>query len=328
MAAYLKFLPVFMLLFPGMISHVFYCDCLEETDEAYPSLVKNDFPRGVVGLIVASMIAALMSSLSSTFNSGSTVVTMDIYKRFYNPNASDATLVRVGRMTTFMLVGLSYLWLPVVGANSGGIFLFLSGVSGRIQPTLATVMMLGLLWPRTNTEGALAGLCLGLTVGVVSLALNLVNSDTCDDDYSSGQPYAHWWACLQFQHVGFFQAGLVFITTVSVSLLTKPPSPAQLSGFGFKDIPVQSAGDPYEALLASKKAQEGKHLLDDQNLDSRTEDAVGMDEDDDKEIGKWGPTFSIFNFTINTDAFQIFLAVFLLVWITGWIAYLQIHYKG
>jgi Na+/proline symporter len=332
LAAYLKFLPVFMLLFPGMISHVLYCDCLEETDEAYPSLVKNDFPRGLVGLIVASMIAALMSSLSSTFNSGSTVLTMDIYKRFLNPDASDATLVKVGRFATLALVGLSYLWLPVVGANSSGIFLFLVGVTGRIQPTLAVVMLLGLLWPRTNSEGALAGLCLGLTIGIISLVLNILNSDTCNDDFDNGEPYAHWWACLQFQHVGFFQAGIVSITTVCVSLLTTPPTYENLEGFAFANVPfLENFG--FTVPLPTPCAD----ILDDPLLETKTKkndmrgsgsDVMDMDSDDDENFVKWGPKFSIGGLTVDTDAFQFFLAMALLVWISAWIAYFQIRYQG
>jgi Na+/proline symporter len=174
-----------------MISRVLFCDCLEETDEAYPRLVLNEFPKGLVGLLVASFVAAMMSSLSSTFNSGSTVITMDIYKRFINPHASEAQLVNVGRLGTLLLVGLTFCWLPVIAGNDGGLFLFLTGVTGRIQPVLATVMLIGFIWDRANAEGALAGLLVGSIIAALSLGLNLAYD--CDADYDAGEPYRHWY---------------------------------------------------------------------------------------------------------------------------------------
>src|SRR5687767_7430231 len=109
--ALLKVLPVFVLVLPGLIARALYPDI--KGDDAYPTLVVRLLPSGMIGLMVAALLAALMSSLSATFNSASTLITFDVYKKL-NPLATEARLVAVGRLFTVVMVGLGILWVPFI----------------------------------------------------------------------------------------------------------------------------------------------------------------------------------------------------------------------
>jgi SSS family solute:Na+ symporter len=215
MAGYLKILPPFMMALPGIVSRVLYCDCVtndgagdDGSDFAYPKLTGLEFSNGLVGLIVSSMIAAMMSSLSSVFNSGSTIITFDIYQRFYKPEATQKELMVVGRVGTVCLAGAAIAWIPIIESTSSGLYLITQNVQNHIAPALAAVLLMAIFSKRSNGEGALAGMIVGIFFGFVHLILNLAFSGTCDDDFDAGgktNSYRHWWACLQFNHFAILQ---------------------------------------------------------------------------------------------------------------------------
>ena len=133
-------LPVFVLVLPGLIARALYPDI--KGDDAYPTLVVRLLPPGMIGLMVAALLAALMSSLSATFNSASTLITFDVYKKL-NPPASEARLVAVGRAFTVVMVVLGILWVPFIQYLSTEVYIYLQSVQAYISPPIAAVFLFG-----------------------------------------------------------------------------------------------------------------------------------------------------------------------------------------
>ncbi|XP_018598371.1 sodium/glucose cotransporter 2 isoform X1 [Scleropages formosus] len=179
---YLKLLPMFLMVFPGMISRVLFPDevgcvvpevCKEVcgtevgcSNIAYPKLVVALMPAGLRGLMLAVMLAALMSSLASIFNSSSTLFTVDIWTRL-RPQARDRELVIVGRVWVLCIVSISICWIPVVqAAQSGQLFDYIQSVSSYLAPPIAAVFLLAVFVKRVNEQGAFWGLIGGLSMGL------------------------------------------------------------------------------------------------------------------------------------------------------------------
>lgn len=178
-AALLKQLPLFLFVIPGVIAYVLANSGvleLERPDEALPALVNALLPAGLRGLVAAALLAALMSSLSSVFNSCSTLFTIDIYKRFH-PGVSERTLVTVGRLATLVLVGLGLLWIPFMSVISGQLFTYIQSVQAYISPPIAAVFLGGILWDRANSRGAVAALVTGFVLGIGRLILEMNRAD-------------------------------------------------------------------------------------------------------------------------------------------------------
>ncbi|KAM5329509.1 sodium/glucose cotransporter 2 isoform 2-T2 [Glossophaga mutica] len=168
LCGYLKLMPMFLMVMPGMISRILYPDevacvvpevckrvCGTEvgcSNIAYPRLVVKLMPNGLRGLMLAVMLAALMSSLASIFNSSSTLFTMDIYTRL-RPRAGDRELLLVGRLWVVFIVAVSVAWLPVVQAAQGGqLFDYIQAVSSYLAPPVSAVFVLALFVPRVNEK--------------------------------------------------------------------------------------------------------------------------------------------------------------------------------
>ena len=144
-AGFLKILPVFILVLPGIIAYQL-SNGQVTGDKAYPWLVTNLLPTGLRGLVVAGLLAALMSSLSAMFNSTSTLVTIDIYKKI-KPDADEKSVVRFGRLTTGLMVVLGLLWIPFIGLLSDDrMYVYLQSVQAYISPPIAAIFLLGLFW--------------------------------------------------------------------------------------------------------------------------------------------------------------------------------------
>src|ERR1700741_3806234 len=154
-AGFLKILPVFVLVLPGLIAFALYpqlfttnaSGTVTNGDIAYPTLIVNLLPSGVVGLMVAALLAALMGGMASVFNSASTLVTLDFYKRV-RPTASEKQLVFVGRIATGVLVVLGLLWVPFIKLPSSQLYIYLQSVQAYISPPIAACFILGILWTR------------------------------------------------------------------------------------------------------------------------------------------------------------------------------------
>ncbi|KAM7147839.1 sodium/myo-inositol cotransporter 2 [Molossus nigricans] len=242
MAAYLKTLPLFMMVFPGMVSRVLFPDqvaCADPeicrkvcgnpsgcSDIAYPKLVLELLPTGLRGLMMAVMVAALMSSLTSIFNSASTIFTMDLWHHV-RPRASEKELMIVGRLFVLLLVLVSILWIPVIQASHGGqLFIYIQSISSYLQPPVAVVFIMGCFWKRSNEKGAFAGLSVGLLLGLVRLILDFIYTQPqCHqpDERPSVVKDVH------YLYFSMILSAVTLGTMSTVSWLTEPPSKERLS---------------------------------------------------------------------------------------------------
>uniref|UniRef100_A0A3Q4B2X0 Solute carrier family 5 member 9 n=1 Tax=Mola mola TaxID=94237 RepID=A0A3Q4B2X0_MOLML len=190
LGGYLKILPMFFIVMPGMISRALFPDevgCVDPkvcqsvcgasvgcSNIAYPKLVVELMPVGLRGLMLAVILAAMMSTLTSVFNSSSTLFTLDLYHRA-RPKASERELMIVGRIFILVLVCISLLWIPVIQtANSGKLFDYLQSVTSFLVPPITAVFLMAIFWPRANEQGAFWGLMTGLVVGVIRMVLEFV----------------------------------------------------------------------------------------------------------------------------------------------------------
>uniref|UniRef100_A0A8C9P9J4 Sodium/mannose cotransporter SLC5A10 n=1 Tax=Spermophilus dauricus TaxID=99837 RepID=A0A8C9P9J4_SPEDA len=241
LASYLKMLPMGLMIMPGMISRALFPDdvgcvvpseCLRAcgveigcSNIAYPKLVMELMPIGLRGLMIAVMMAALMSSLTSIFNSSSTLFTMDIWRR-RRPWASERELLLVGRLVIVVLIGVSVAWIPILqGSNSGQLFIYMQSVTSSLAPPVTAVFILGIFWPRANEQGAFWGLMAGLVLGALRLVLEFLHPvPPCGDPDT--RP-----AILSSIHYLHFAIALFVLTSAVVaagSLLTSPPQTVQI----------------------------------------------------------------------------------------------------
>lgn len=241
-AGFLKLLPLFIFVLPGMLAAALVAQgamTLENANEALPKLVATLLPVGLRGLVIAGLLAALMSSLSSVFNSSSTLITWDVYKRL-RPEASERQLVWVGRLSTVALTVLGLAWIPFVEAAEGGLYVYIQSVQAYISPPIAAVFLFGLLWPRANAKGALASLLVGLALGVGRLALEAINGPTKD-----GLTDGSLWAVLaeiNFLHIAILLFAICVAVLVVISLMTSPPPREQIAGLTFSTADESGAG--------------------------------------------------------------------------------------
>ncbi|XP_041378394.1 sodium/myo-inositol cotransporter-like isoform X2 [Gigantopelta aegis] len=187
LAGFLKILPMFVMVMPGMVSRILYPDevacsnpdyCMQVCQSkagcssiAYPRLALGIMPNGARGLMMAVMIAALMSDLDSIWNSASTLFTIDIWKRF-RKHAKVTELMIVGRLFILVMVGLSIAWVPVIKETQGGqVFIYINEITNYLAPPFAAIFLLAVLVPFVNEKGAFFSLMIALVVGVVRLVL-------------------------------------------------------------------------------------------------------------------------------------------------------------
>ncbi len=179
--AFLKVWPVMIFLIPGLIGAALHAKGLMAIpltsagglagDQVFPTMVTTLLPEGLRGLVVAALMAALMSSLSSLFNSTATLFTVDIYEKL-RPGASQLHLVTVGRLVTVVVVVLGLAWIPIMPMISGGgLYQYLQSVQGYLAPPITAVFLLGLFSSRINTRGAVWGLGLGFVLGMSKLVI-------------------------------------------------------------------------------------------------------------------------------------------------------------
>jgi solute:Na+ symporter, SSS family len=226
-AGFLKILPVFIFVLPGIIASALYPDIRGgAADSAYPALVTRLLPAGFKGLVLAGMLAALMSSLASAFNSCSTLLTWDVYRKL-RPSASEQRLVAVGRLTTVLLVGLGLVWIPFMKYISPQIYIYLQSVQAYIAPPIAACFLLGVLYPRLNGAGAVAALWTGLVLGTARLGLELAKTHL-----ASGTVWA-WYAGVNFLHFAALLFALCAAILITVSLLSAPPPTERTAGLTY-----------------------------------------------------------------------------------------------
>ena len=239
--AYLKLLPVFLFLIPGMIAFALHQtqgsflpltpEGLPNSDAAFPTLVAKLLPAGVKGLIVCGILAALMSSLASLFNSSSALFTIDFYQRF-KPNTDPKKLVKIGQAATVVIVLLGILWIPIMKSMADVLYKYLQEVQSVLAPGIAAAFLLGICWKRTTAQGGMWALLCGLVIGLTRLSAKIWY------DFAGTIPGESNWFQYVFYDVNWlFFCGwmLLFciVVAVIVSLLTPAPDPEKIKGLVF-----------------------------------------------------------------------------------------------
>jgi SSS family solute:Na+ symporter len=251
-ASYLKLLPVFIFIIPGMI-----CLALASTGKvpelssimttqggaavvnrdaaqgAFPMMVAHVLPVGVRGIVVAGLLAALMSSLSGVFNASSTLFTVDLYSKF-KPAASQHQLVRTGRIVTTVMVLIGLLWIPVI-QGSTGLYNYLQAMQGYLAPPIFTVFFLGVFMKRLNAKGCLAALIVGFVIGLFRLAVDTPVALKLAG-YEQGYPEGSFlWVVNNtfFQYFSILIFLVCVVVMIVVSYATEPPAQERITGLTF-----------------------------------------------------------------------------------------------
>ncbi|MFP4191314.1 MAG: sodium:solute symporter [Candidatus Hydrogenedentota bacterium] len=239
----LKLFPVILFLIPGMIGWALHQqgvleiptrlvgdETVVDGDQVFPTMVMTLLPAGLRGLVVGGLLAALMSSLSSLFNSTAALFTRDVYEKI-TPGRSDRHLVRVGRVATGVVVGLGILWIPVMPHVADlGLYHYLQNVQSYLAPPITAVFLLGLAWKRINAHGAVWGLSVGFVLGIAKLVIQAL--------FGEGQTFEEPAFLAAFGDFNFlYYAGVLFAASIAViigvSLLTRAPDPAQIAGLTY-----------------------------------------------------------------------------------------------
>ncbi len=235
--AYLKLLPIFIFLIPGIIAFALSIKdptvfSIEKADRAFPMLVKTLLPVGLKGLVAGGLIAALMSSLASVFNSCSTIFTIDIYKKL-RPLESEKKLLNIGKVATTIIVILGIVWIPIMEKIGGGVmYQYLQNVQSYIAPPVTAVFLLGIIWKRVNAEAAITTLLSGLILLIVRLGSEIYYQPMI----SSGQVIDNFmfaFATVNFSHMAILMFIFSALLCITVSFLTSPPNYSKISGLSY-----------------------------------------------------------------------------------------------
>jgi SSS family solute:Na+ symporter len=254
-ASYLKLLPVFIFILPGMMCYALaisgkvpaFNELLttaggavaadrEKCQAAFPLMVAHVLPAGLRGVVVAGLLAALMSSLSGVFNASSTLFTVDLYQKF-KPNASQHELVRMGRIATTVMVLIGLFWIPVI-QGAKGLYHYLQSMQGYLAPPIFVVFFLGVFLKRLNAKGCLASLIVGFILCVFRLAVDtpvMLELAGYEKGYAPG---SFLWIInnIYFQYFSIFIFVVCVLVMVVVSYLTEPPSEERLRGLTFATV--------------------------------------------------------------------------------------------
>ena len=204
--------PLFIMIAPGLMARVLYPD-IEKANYVFPILMFDLLPRGLLGLVLAGLIAAMMSSIDSALNSASTLVTMDFIKKM-RPQTSSVQLMWIGRAATFGFMLAAAAWAPQIDKFST-LWQYLQSALSYIVPPIVALFCVGLFWKRANAHGALAG----IVAGILSAAFFLISSN------------AKWMPAIHFLYVATIIFGLSCLAVVAVSLLTTAPPEEKVRDF-------------------------------------------------------------------------------------------------
>lgn len=228
-AGYLKLLPVFIFLIPGMIALSLHKQGIVEiptADQAFPTLVAQLLPAGLKGVVVGGLVAALMSSLASLFNSSATLFTVDFYKK-YRPHSSERHLVFVGRVATTVVVVLGIVWIPVMANIANVLYQYLQEVQSVIAPAIAAVFLLGVFSRRVTATAGYAGLVIGFAVGMIRLVLVIFRGHFPPDSLIGQFIAINWLHFCVFLFL--FSVAVILVVTA----FTRISSEEQLEGLTF-----------------------------------------------------------------------------------------------
>ncbi len=236
----LKLMPIFLFLVPGIVALALKTKGelqWDSPDQAFASLLMNKMPVGLRGLVAAGLLAALMSSLASVFNSCSTLFTVDIWKKL-NPTETEEKLLRIGRRATAVVVVLGIAWIPIMQNISGVLYEYLQSVQSYIAPPIAAVFLLGIFFRRINSQGAIVTLMVGLAIAILRLIFEL----------SKGRlepgSVLHTFGSVNFLTFSSWFFLFCIALCVTVSLVTPAPSDEKIRGLTFGTLtPEQKASN-------------------------------------------------------------------------------------
>lgn len=236
-AGFLKILPVFILVLPGLIAFALYRPLFRVVngvvtngDIAYPTMIVNLLPTGLVGLMIAALLAALMGAMSSVFNSASTLVTLDFYKKL-RPAATERQLVTFGRIATAIMVILGILWVPFIRLLSAQLYIYLQSVQAYISPPIAVCFIFGILWPRLNGAGAISSLLTGFVMGAVRFIYEVL-----DKSSHFASPAIRRLVDMNFLHYAILMFVICTGVLIVVSMMTPAPAREKLAGLTFATV--------------------------------------------------------------------------------------------
>jgi solute:Na+ symporter, SSS family len=228
--AYLKLLPVFIFLVPGMIAFALHQKGMLElssSDAAFSALVSNLLPVGIRGIVIGGLIAALMSSLASLFNSSAILFTKDFYEKL-RPQSTEKHLVKVGRIATTVIVVLGILWIPVMQGIGQVLYAYLQDVQSLLAPGIASVFLLGVFWKRASPAGGFAGLITGFVLGMTRLACKIFESSIHTDGLMYKVFIQPNWL-----HYSIYLFFLCIVVIMIVSVFTKPADISKTVGLTY-----------------------------------------------------------------------------------------------
>ena len=241
--AYLKLLPILIFLIPGIIAYaltiqnpemfnVIDSNGIERADRAFPMLVTTLLPVGIKGLVAGGLMAALMSSLASVFNSCSTIFTIDIYKKI-KPEKSEKYLVNIGKIATLVIVVLGIAWIPIMEKIGGGVmYQYLQNVQAYIGPPVTAVFLLGILWKRINAQASIVTLSAGLVLLIVRLSSEIYFQSEISSGIVVDNIFFEF-ATINFSHMAIFIFVFSALLCVTVSILTDEPDYSRIKGLSF-----------------------------------------------------------------------------------------------
>jgi len=229
LGGFLKLLPVFIFLLPGIIALALkqrgeiYWDT---PDQAFPVLMTNLLPVGLRGLVAAGLLAALMSSLASLFNSCSTIFTVDIYKKLY-PKTTEKKLLFIGRLATIIVVIMGILWIPIMSNISGVLYVYLQKIQAYIAPPITAVFLLGIFYKRINAHGAFVTLVAGFVIAALRIILELMKP------FISEESIFYYFGNMNFLLFGVYFFLICILIAVIVSLLTPAMNIDKIKGLTY-----------------------------------------------------------------------------------------------
>jgi len=246
-ASFFKLLPVFIFIIPGMITFALAKSgqvaviqqelfdvngelLRDNAQKAFPLLVAHVLPIGIRGIVVAGLLAALMSSLAGVFNASSTLFTMDFYSRL-RPNVTQQQLVWMGRVATTVMVLIGLAWIPVIKGGKG-LYDYLQGVQAYLAPPIFVVFFMGVFNKRLNSKGCLAALITGFILGLFRLAVDTPVKMIKDFSYTEG---SFFWVInnIFFQYYSLVIFVVCVVVMFIVSYMTEEPSYQKISGLTY-----------------------------------------------------------------------------------------------
>jgi SSS family solute:Na+ symporter len=249
-ASFFKLLPVFIFIIPGMICFALaksgHAEAIQRTlfdeqghllrdecQKAFPMLVATVLPAGIRGIVVAGLLAALMSSLAGVFNASSTLFTMDFYSKFRR-DASQHQLVWMGRIATTVMVLIGLAWIPVIRGGKG-LYDYLQGVQAYLAPPIFVVFFFGVFMKRLNSKGCLAALIVGFAMGIIRLAIDTPVKLLSDFSYTQG---SFFWIInnIFFQYYSLLIFSVCVVTMIVVSYMTEEPSYEKIKGLTYGTV--------------------------------------------------------------------------------------------